>query len=68
MRRFAAFLAITLAGLRAAGASGDVFKDVCHLYVGGLFGAAVVNNRWYHWVMAVGMSVVEGVVFYYTRG
>jgi hypothetical protein len=52
----------------------DIFKDLAHLYVGGLFGAAIITgyakdsylfNRLHVrrnlWLLAIGMTVLEVV-------
>lgn len=50
----------------------DVFKDTAHLFVGGLFGAALVATfqsvkaKWL-WILAGGLTVTEVVAFFATR-
>ena len=42
----------------------DVFKDLAHLFVGGLFGAAInAKTDWRLWIAAVGMVALEIVAF-----
>ena len=39
----------------------DTFKDLAHVYVGGLFGAAIGTRRKSLWAMALGLTAVEVV-------
>lgn len=42
----------------------DIFKDLAHVFVGGLFGAAIAkNNDRCLWIVAVGLTVLEVVAF-----
>lgn len=37
-----------------------IFKDIAHVFVGGLFGAAIYAKRdWLLWSLAVGLTAVE---------
>ena len=40
----------------------DVFKDLAHVFVGGLFGAALATRRRDLWGMAIGLTILEVVV------
>lgn len=43
----------------------DIFKDVSHLFVGGLFGAAIcAKTKWELWAMALGLTLLEMVAFF----
>lgn len=41
----------------------DVFKDLAHLWVGGLFGAAIASGQSLLWWAAGGLTVLEVVAF-----
>jgi hypothetical protein len=56
----------------------DIFKDLAHLFVGGLFGAAILATEYKvscpmepsfradtkdYWLLAVGMTILEVVAF-----
>lgn len=41
----------------------DVFKDLAHLWVGGLYGAALADWSWFLAALAVGLTVWEVVMF-----
>ena len=41
----------------------DIFKDMAHLVVGGMFGYAVGKKRWELWAIAVGLTLVEVIAF-----
>lgn len=56
---------------------GDIFKDLAHVYVGGLLGAAIVllaillghlcatkKTTWIAWALAIGLTIVEVVAFF----
>lgn len=38
-----------------------LFKDLAHIFVGGLFGAAVAKNDKWLWTMAGALTVIETV-------
>ncbi len=46
---------VPVSGIHAA----DTFKDAAHVFVGGLFGAAIATRRRDLWAMAVGLTLVE---------
>lgn len=39
----------------------DIYKDMSHLFVGGLFGAAIVSKKPQLWGFAIGLTILEGV-------
>ena len=39
--------------------SADVFKDLAHCFVGGLFGAAITTKQLRFWALAIGLTVLE---------
>jgi hypothetical protein len=40
----------------------DTFKDLAHVFVGGVFGAAFAHwNVWEWWAIAIGLTVLEVV-------
>jgi hypothetical protein len=41
----------------------DVFKDAAHLWVGGLFGAAIASGAGWLWGAAITLTAVEVVAF-----
>lgn len=47
----------------------DIFKNLAHLWVGGLFGAAIaLQTTWELWVLAIGLTVLEVVAFLVRKG
>lgn len=46
----------------------DIYKDLAHVFVGGLFGAAIYAwSDWSLWFLAIGLTVVELVAFFVRR-
>lgn len=57
---FAFGIARIFSGTLPEGLAADSFKDFAHIFVGGLFGAWLVDRSDRHWLwLAVGLSVWE---------
>lgn len=41
----------------------DIYKDVAHLFVGGLFGAAFATSLPIYWQLGLGLMALEVVAF-----
>lgn len=75
MTFFLCVLSAVLGGLRVFGVTASAYQAVAHCYVGGLFGAALVGflqptghrpaGRWLHLGLAVALTVLETVCFFY---
>jgi hypothetical protein len=67
------FLSLVIGGLRfilpVSGqvVKADIYKDCAHLFVGGLFGAALATGDMEYWIMAVGLTLLEVVAFVVRR-
>lgn len=49
--------------LRVFGFKSESYQAIAHIFVGGLFGAALATGYRDYWVMAVSLTVVEIIVF-----
>lgn len=54
---------LILGALRIAGFKSEFYQAVAHVFVGGLFGAAIVTGEKNYWLSSLGLTAVEISVF-----
>ena len=54
---------IVIGLLRVFGFKSEFYQAIAHVFVGGLFGAAIATGNRQLWCLGIGLTVVEVVVF-----